>query len=162
MQTHCEQDKMGNACGRRRLIAPIFKHYYRGQMIDLMHEIINGYDSEDGCNVESSRLSNLKKNMATVKGLSDSWGYMTSFCISEREPICTRVRKVLDAVSEFSDEIDVTEVMCMCTYITELCVLLISKNLKHSVGEVVETLADYILDQNMMACINFLRWLDNA
>lgn len=59
-------------------------------------------------------------------------------------------QKSFGLVSECNNELSVKEIICMCAYVTELCVSLISKNEKHHVGKIVETLVDYILDKNMI------------
>jgi len=49
----------------------------------------------------------------------------------------------------------------MCTFVTDLCVSLLSKNAKTDVNEIVESLVTYALDKNMIACRDFLFWLDH-
>lgn len=53
--------------------------------------------------------------MGTVRGQTNSWPDLTSVCINNKEPICVILRKVLDVISDCSDEFGVTKVLrCMC------------------------------------------------
>ncbi|MGL5293342.1 MAG: hypothetical protein ACRC9V_06195, partial [Aeromonas sp.] len=56
----------------------------------LFCDVVNTWYSQTG------RLINLKKNMAVVKGLKNSWSEMISYSMIGQEPICVSIRKVLD------------------------------------------------------------------
>ncbi len=68
------------------------------------------------------------------------------------------LRKILHEISAAGEEIGVSEVLCMCTYVTDICVKLVSKNEKNKVCEI---LVNYILDRSYTACVNCLYWLDS-
>ena len=77
-----------------------------------------------------------------------------------KEPIGVILRKVLDVLRVCSDEFGVIEILCMCTFV-DLCVSQVSKNAKTDIGEIVESLVSFTLEQNMIACRDFLFWLDH-
>ncbi len=66
--------------------------------------------------------------MDDARDLTSSWADLTRVSIGSKVPICITARKILAVMSKCSGEFGVTEVLGMCTYVTYVCVALISKN----------------------------------
>ncbi len=86
---------------------------------------------------------------------------LTSMFLTSRESVCIITRKILDVMSECEDEMDINKVLCLCTSITDQCVLLAAKIFESVICEIVESLVDFIFEKNMIVCIDFLFWLDH-
>ncbi len=56
---------------------------------------------------------------------------------------------------------DITKVFCLCTSMTDLCVLLAAKNCDSMTCEIVALLIDFIFEKNMFVCKDFVFWLDH-
>ncbi len=56
---------------------------------------------------------------------------------------------------------DIIEVLCLCTSVTDQCFLLATKNCDSITYEIVASLVDFIFEKNMFVCIDFLFWLDH-
>ncbi len=99
-------------------------------MIDLMTRIIDAAsDPNHDSTGDTKRVKNLKNEMDVVRSLTDSWPDLTSVFIAGRDPVPLTARKILDVLCECEDEMDVNEVLCLCTYVTDLCTSLIAKKL---------------------------------
>ncbi len=152
----------GKACPVKGVIDSTFKPHYRGQMIKLIHTVIDAAcDPNHDSTGDTKCVKNLKSEMDVVRGLTDSWPDLTSMFITGRDPVCLTTRKILDVMSECEDEMDINEVLCLCTYVTDLCASLVSKNYESMICEIVGSLVDFILARNMLGCRNFLFWLDH-
>jgi hypothetical protein len=152
----------GNACRLRATIDSMFKDYFRGQMVDLMHRIVDtACDVNNNCVRDTKRVTNLKNEMDVIRGLVGSWTDVTPMFFNTIEPTGVILRKVLDVVRASSNEFGVDELICMSTFVTDLCVSLVSKNAQTDVDEIVQSLVSYTLDQDMVACRDFLFWLDH-
>ncbi len=152
---------VGKTCPVKGVIDSTFKTHYRGQMIDLMTTIIDAAcDPNHDSTGDTKRVKNIKNEMDVVRSLTDSWPDLTSMFITGRDSICITTRKILDVLCECEDEMDINEVLCLCTYVTDLCTSLIAKNYESMICEIVGSLVDFILQQNMLVCRNFLFWLD--
>lgn len=94
-----------------------------------------------------------------VRDLTNSWSDVTVMYLNASEPICVILRKVLGVVFDCSDEFGV---LCMCTFVTDLCTSLFSKNEKFcGVDVIIDTLISYILEQDSTSSKKFICWLDN-
>ncbi len=152
----------GKTCPVKGVIDSTFKPHYRGQMIKLMHTVIDAAcDPNHDFTGDTKRVKNRKNEMDVVRGLTDSWPDLTSMFITGRDPVCLTTRKILDVMSECEDEMDINEVLCLCTYVTDLCASLVSKKYESMICEIVGSLVDFILARNMLGCRNFLFWLDH-
>ncbi len=98
--------------------------------------------------------------MDDARDLTGSWGDLARVSIGSKVPICITTRKILAVMSKCSGEFGVTEVLGMCTYVTDVCTSLISKNDDTEICEIIETLVDFILARDILVCVNFLFWLD--
>ncbi len=67
---------------------------------------------------------------------------LTSMFITGRDPVPLTARKILDVLCECEDEMDVNEVLCLCTYVTDLCTSLIAKDYESMICEIVGSLVD--------------------
>lgn len=160
----CNQDpnNMGAVCSQKNFIDSMFKDLYRGQMVGLMHKIIEALcEPDNDCSRYTKRVKNLKHKMDNIRDLTNSWPDMTRVCHNTKEPLCVFLRKVFDVMCDCSDELGVKEILCMCTYVSDVCMSLVLKNEKTVIDEIVEMMVNYILDQNMIACRDFLFWLDH-
>lgn len=151
---------LGEACHVTDYVETMFKQRYREQMIKLMHAVIENPNHD--CTGDTKCVKNLKNEMNVVRSLKNNpWPDLTSMFITSKESVCVTTRKVLDVVSECDDEMDINKVLCLCTCVTDLCTLLVSKNYGSMTCEIVQTYVNYILEQNMLACRDFLFWLDH-
>ena len=131
---------IGNECHVKAMLGGMFKDYFRGQMVRLMRKIIDdACDSNDDCAGDPIRVKNLKNEMDVVRDLKNSWPDVTSLFIYTKEPISEILRTVLNVLADCSDELGVTEVLCMYTFVTDLSVSLMSKNEKTDIDEIVVT-----------------------
>lgn len=152
----------GKLCPVKDVIYSTFKHRYRDQMIDLMRTVIDhACDPNHDCTGDPKRVTNLKNEMDDARDLSSSWADLTRVSIGIKGPICVTVRKILAGMSECNGEFGVTEVLGMCTYVSELCVWLVTKKYDTEICEIIETLVDFILARDILVCVKFIFWLDN-
>ncbi len=99
--------------------------------------------------------------MKIVRSVKYPWPDLTSMFLTSRESVCIITRKILDVMSECEDEMDINEVLCLCTSVTDQCVLLAAKNCDSMTCEIVAALVDFIFEKNMIVCKDFLFWLDH-
>ena len=152
----------GKECRLRATQDSMFKDHFRGPMVSLMHRIIEAAcDDNNDCTRDTKRVKKLKKEMDDIRGLVGSWTDVTPMFINGKEPVGVILRKVLDVMHESCEEFEVSELLCMCTFVTDLCVSLLSKNLKTDADEIVESVVSYALEKNLIACRDFLFLLDH-
>ncbi len=144
------------------VIDTMFKPHYRGQMIGLMQTVIeHACKLYHDCTGDTKRVKNLKNDMDVVRSVKYPWPDLTSMFLTSRESACIITRQILDVMSECEDEMDINEVLCLCTSVTDQCVLLAAKNCDSMTCEIVASLVDFIFEKNMFVCIDFLFWLDH-
>lgn len=157
---------MGNTWCVNALTKAIFKQNIRCEMTNLLYKIID--DNPDvslavnGCDVDVKRFTNLKKQMVIVRAMSNEWTDVMQMCINVDEPISVTIRKILDLMTEWGSRIRIADIMCLCTYVTDLCVVLISKNDQTNVCGIIETLVDYMIEKNIVMCVKFLQHIDSV
>ena len=159
----------------------LFKGHYRRQMTKLMKKIID-FASRDGHPPmeATTREANFKKQMMYIRGAANSWDDLTDKCAYGTDPPDVMIKQVLDMMCESRLPLGVIDVLCTCTYVADVCTELVKKSKEEeydindddesdavqiiemdvAIGEIVEMYVDYILDKNMMACRDFLFWLD--
>ncbi len=94
-------------------------------MIELMRTVIeHACDPNHDCTGDTKRVKNLKNEMDVVRGLTD----LTCIFLTGRDSVCVSTRKILDVMSECEDEMDINKVLCLCTYVTDLWVSLVSSS----------------------------------
>lgn len=157
---------MGNGWCVNVLTKCIFKQRIRCEMTNLLYKIID--DNPDvsltvnGCDVNVKRFTSLKKQMEIVRTMSNEWTDVMRMCINACEPISVTIRKILDLMTECGKSIRIADVLCLCTYVTDLCVVLISRNDQTNVCEIIETLVDYMIEKKIVMCVKFLQYIDNV
>jgi hypothetical protein len=149
----------GKKCPVKGVIDSTFKQRYGGLMIELMQTVV-----EHACDPNhdsTGRVKNLKNEMDVVRSLKNNpWPDLTSIFITGRDSVYITARKILDVMCE--DEMDIDEVLCLCTCVTDLCAALAAKNYESMTCEIVRSMVDFILRQNMLVIINFICWLDHC
>lgn len=100
--------------------------------------------------------------MAIVRAMSDEWSDVMRMCIDASESVSVTIRKILDLMTQCGSSIRIADILCLCTYVTDLCVALISRNDQTNVCEIIETLVDYIIDKNIVMCVRFLQYIDDV
>ncbi len=50
--------------------------------------------------------------------------------------------------------------VCLCTYVTDVCVMLLSRNEPVDVCEIIDVLVEYMIEKNIVMCVKFLQYLD--
>lgn len=157
---------MGNICCYAGLAKCLLKQRVRCEMTNLLYKTIDDRVDlvvvKNNCGVDTKRFSNLKKQMNVVRMLTNEWADMMHMCINAGEPICVTIRKILDLMIECGNGIRIADTLCLCTYVSDLCVTMLSRNDKADVCIVIETLVDYLLDKNIVICIKFLHYLDDV
>ncbi len=111
---------------------------------------------------DTKRETNLKNEMKIVRSVKYPWPDLTSMFLTSRESVCIITRKILDVMSESEDEMDINEVLCLCTSVTDQCVLLAAKNCDSMTCEIVASLVDFIFEKNMIVCKIFYSGLTNG
>lgn len=157
---------MGNTCFATGLGKCLLKRRIRCEMTNLLCKIVNDVADVsvvvNSCGVDAKRFTNLKKQMSVVRNMSNEWTDMMRLCINVGEPISVTIRKILDLMTECGKCIRIADILCMCTYVTDLCVTTLSRNNKSDVSEIIDSLVDYILEKNIVMCIKFLYYLDDV
>lgn len=157
---------MGNGWCVNVLTKCIFRQRIRCEMTNLLYKIID--DNPDvslavnGCGVDPKRFTNLKKQMGVVRAMSNEWADVIWICINSTEPISATIIKILDLMTECGSSIRIADILCMCTYVTDLCVALISRNDQTNVCEIIETLIDYVIEKKIVMCVEFLQYIDDV
>lgn len=157
---------MGNTCFATGLAKCLLKRRIRCEMTNLLYNIINDHGcvsiNVNRCGVDAKRFTNLKKQMCVVRSVSNEWTDMMRMCVNAGEPICVSIRKILDLMTECGNCIRVADILCLCTYVTDLCVVMLSRDDQTDVCEIIDTLIDYILEKNTVMCIQFLHHIDDV
>lgn len=158
-----ENDNMGSVCSLKNFLRDVvFIPCYKEQMIEMILTAIeHTCEPQKDYEGETRRIKNLKDQMAIMRRVTDTWTSLTDLCVNSADPPAVMLRKILDEISTADQGIGVSEVLCMCTYVTYVCMKIVSKNEKNKVCEMVEILVDYILDRGYMLCVNCLYWLDS-
>ncbi len=127
---------MGSVCSGISFFRDIsFTPRYKEQLVSVIEHTC---DPEKDYERQTRSIKNLKKQMVVVRGLTNSWSELTDMCANRNDPPSVMFRKILDEISAADEEIRVSEVLCMCTYVSDVCVKLVSKNEKNKVCEMVE------------------------
>ena len=114
--------------------------------------------------------------MIHIRGLTNSWDDLTDKCAYGTDPPDVMIKQVLDMMCESQSLLGITDVLCTCTYVADVCTELVKNSKEYdsddeddavqivevikNVEKIIEIYVDYILDRNMMACRDFLFWLD--
>lgn len=71
---------------------------------------------------KSRRIKNLKKQMCVKRGLTDSWSELTDMCVNRTDPPPVMLRQILYEITAAGQGIRVSEVLCICTHVTDVCI----------------------------------------
>lgn len=156
---------MGNVCGCLDLSEHILKHRVNYELTNLMCKYIedNVVDFRLFNNVQdvdAKRLQNFKNQIDIVKTVSDEWLHLTHLCVDSNEPTYVTVSKILSLMPKSSSTIKISHVLCLCTYILDVCVIKLSTNKSINVCKVIETLVEYLVERNVDVCVKFLDYID--
>lgn len=147
------------------LVKCLLKHRIRCEMTSLLYKIVNENSDVtvpvNSCVVDAKRLTNLENQMSVVRNISNDWSALMRLCINKGESISVTIKKILDLMTEGGTCIRITDILCMCTYVSDLCVFTMSSNDQGYVCEIIETLVDYLIDKNIVMCIKFLHYIDD-
>jgi hypothetical protein len=149
---------MGNLCNRTCLAKLLFKQRIKREIIHLLHKIIN--DDECNCYVGNRRLMKLKNQMTVVRGMSNEWNVMTNQCVAKGYDTHTTVKNILEIMPESEESLKIGNILCLCTYVTDVCVMMLSRNESTDVCKIINVLTEYMIEKNIVMCVKFLQYLD--
>ena len=61
---------------------------------------------------------------------------------------------------ESNNTMKISHVLCLCTYVLDVCVLSLTANKPINVCKVVEILVEYLVEKNVDVCVEFLEFID--
>ncbi len=98
--------------------------------------------------------------MTVVRGMSNEWSVMTNQCIAKGCDTCTVVKNIIEIVSETEESLKIGNILCLCTYVTDVYVMMSSRNKSTDVCKIIDVLVDYMIEKNIVMCVKFLQYLD--
>ncbi len=116
---------MGNLCNTTCLAKLLFKQQIKREIIHLLYKII---DYESNCYVDNKHLMKLKNQMTVVRCMSNEWDVMTKQCIAKGYEARTTVKNILEIMHGSEESLKIGNILCLCTYVTDVCVMLLSRN----------------------------------
>ncbi len=122
-----------------------------------MYKII---DDETDCYVDNNRLMKLKNQMIVVRRMSNDWSVMINHCIASGCETRTTVKNILENMPGTDESLKIGNILCLCTYVTDVCVMLLSRNDSVDVCEIIDVLVEYMIEKNIVMCVKFLQYLD--
>ncbi len=148
---------MGNICNC--LTKLLIKDQIKSEIMYLLHKIIND-DDGGNCFVDNKRLMKLKSLMSVVRGMSSEWNVMTNQCIVKGCETQTVVKNIIELLSETEESLKIGNILCLCTYVTDVCVMIQARNKSTDVLKIIDVLVDYVIEKNIVMCVKFLQYLD--
>ncbi len=146
---------MGNLCNTSCLTKLLFKQQIKREMIHLLYKII---DDETDCYVNNNRLMKLKNQMTVVHHMSNEWCVMTNQCIASGCETRTTVKIILEIMPGTEESLKIGNILCLCTYVTDVCVMLLSRNETVDVCEIIDVLVEHMIEKNIVMCAKFLQY----
>lgn len=159
---------MGNFCSATGLVKCILRHRLRCEISNMLYKIVDDERSgpNNAVNVPyiNKRLICLKKHMDIIRGLSNNWTEMIQLYAGQNDSHCVMLKTILNSLFECDNVCKVADIICLCTYVTDVCVVLLSRNDQSDsyVFENVDTLVNYLINKNTDTCVKFLQYLDLA
>ncbi len=144
---------MGNLCNC--LTKFLIKDQIKSEIIHVLYKIIN--DDDDGGN---KRLMKLKNLMSVVRGMLTEWSVMTNQCVVKGCETQTVVKNIIELLSETEESLKIGNILCLCTYVTDVCVMIQARNKSTDVLKIIDVLVDYVIEKNIVMCVKFLQYLD--
>lgn len=156
---------MGNLCGLRRLSDSFLKYRVKYEMTNLLYKCIVDCVTDTTLfntvhDVNAKRLQNFKNQMAVVKSVSDEWSHLVQLCIESNQPDHVTINRILSLMPNSVNTLKISHVLCLCTYILDICVKKISTKKPINVCKVIETLVEYLVERNIDVCVQFLDYID--
>lgn len=147
---------MGNLCSLHFLVECIFKQRIKCEITDLLYKIV---DAE--YHIDNKRLTKLRIQMCVARSLSNEWDAMTNMCITDSCTPDVFVRNILELMPECKENLKIGNILCLCTYVTDVCATLLSRNDPCDVYKIIDTLVEYVIENNFVMCVKFLYYLDD-
>ncbi len=85
--------------------------------------------------------------MSVVQGMSNEWNVMTNQCIAKGCDTHTVVKNIIEIVSETEESLKIGNILCLCTYVTDVCVMMLSRNRSSDVCKIIDVLVDYVIEK---------------
>ncbi len=148
---------MGNICNC--LTKLLIKDQIKSEIMHLLYKIINDDDGSN-CFVDNKRLMKLKNLMSVVRGMSSEWSVMTNQCVVKGCETQTVVKNIIELLSETEESLKIGNIVCLCTYVTDVCVMIQARNKSTDVLKIIDVLVDYVIEKNIVMCVKFLHYLD--
>ncbi len=98
--------------------------------------------------------------MTVVRRMSNDWSVMTNQCIANGCEARTTVKNILEIMPGTEESLKIGNILCLCTYVTDVCVMLLSRNEPVDVCEIIDVLVEYMIEKNIVMCVKFLQYLD--
>lgn len=120
---------------------------------------------DDADHEEDKRAKTLKNQMVIIRGLSNAWDEMADLFVNGSEPYSVMIRDVLDVICESTSDLRVVDIVCICTYVTDVCTSLTLLNETFDgytvdIDDIIKTAVNYMVDRDVKLCREFLFWLD--
>ncbi len=144
---------MGNLCNC--LTKLLIKDRIKNEIMHLLYKIINN-DDDDG----NKRLMKLKNLMSVVRGMSSEWSVMTNQCVVKGCETQTVVKNIIELLSETKESRKIGNILCLCTYVTDVCMMIQARNKSTDVLKIIDVLVDYVIEKNIVMCVKFLHYLE--
>lgn len=128
------------------------------QISNLLHKVIDDTTCND---TDDKRLTQLKNQMCIVRRLSDEWNNITNMSIASGYDPCIIIKNILEMMPENAESLKIGNILCICTYVTDVCSELMSRNEPVDVCKIINTSAEYMVDKNFVTCMKFLCFLDD-
>ncbi len=141
---------MGNLCNC--LTKFLCKDQIKSEIMHLLHMIIND-DDGGNCFVDNKRLMKFKNLMSIVRGMSSEWNVMTNQCIIKGCKPQTVVKNIIELLSESEESLKIGNILCLCTYVTDVCVMIQARNKSMDVFKCIDVLVDYVIEKNIVMCV---------
>ncbi len=74
--------------------------------------------------------------------------------------IHTTVKNILEIMSETEESLKICNILCLFTYVTDVCVMMLSRNESTDVCKIIDVLIDYMIEKNIVMSVKFLQYLD--
>ncbi len=145
---------MGNLCNC--LTKLLIKDRIKNEIMHLLYKIINNDDDDDG----NKHLMKLKNLMSVVRGMSSEWSVMTNQCVVKGCETQIVVKNIIKLLSETEESLKIGNILCLCTYVTDVCIIIQARNKSTDVLKIIDVLVDYVIEKNIVMCVKFLQYLD--
>ncbi len=63
-------------------------------------------------------------------------------------------------MSETEESLKIGNILCLCTYVTDVCVMMLLRNKSTDVCQIIDVLVDYMIKKNSVMSVKFLQYLD--